>query len=244
MASQLCEADRLHGRGTSDHRSVVTTFAEFLLERLPPPPARVLEVGCGDEGGVTQALAEAGYDVLGIDERAPEGDRFRRITLEQLEEPVAFDAVVAERVFHHVHPLGEALDKVARLAPLFVLDEFAWDRIDDPTRDWYERQHRLLVSAGSPPSGPPDLAEWRARWAGLHPSDAILSALDDRFERRYYENRPYLYRWLGGPATEALERGLLDADAIRPIGFRWIGVPQPATGSTSSNRAPEGAAGE
>jgi hypothetical protein len=206
----------------------VRGFAEFLLQHLPPPPARVLEVGCGDEGGVTPDLAEAGYDVLGIDERAPDGGSFRRITLGQLEEPAAFDAVVAERVFHHVHPLGEALDKVARLAPLFVLDEFAWDRIDDPTRDWYERQYRLLVSAGRPPSGPPDLAEWRARWDGLHPSDAILRELDARFERRYYEDRPYLYRWLGGPATEGLERGLLDAAAIKPIGFRWIGVPRPS----------------
>jgi hypothetical protein len=202
----------------------VRAFAEFLLERLPAPPARVLEVGCGEEGGVTPALAEAGYDVLGVDERAPEGERFRRITLQQLEEPASFDAVVAERVFHHVHPLGEALDKVARLAPLFVLDEFAWDRIDDPTRDWYERQHRLLASAGSTPSGPPDLAEWRARWTGLHPSDAILRELATRFDERWYEDRPYLYRWLGGPATEELEQGLLDADAIQPIGFRWIGV--------------------
>ena len=223
----------------------MTGFAQFLLERLPPPPARVLEVGCGDEGGVTPALAEAGYDVLGIDERAPEGEIYRRITLEQLEEPASFDAVVAERVFHHVRPLGESLDKVARLAPLFVLDEFAWDRIDEPTRDWYERHHRLLVSAGSTPSGPPDLAEWRARWAGLHPADTVLREADARFVRRYYEDRPYLYRWLGGPATEALEEGLLDAGAIRPIGFRWIGVPQPLeTGITSSKRAPDGVAGE
>ncbi len=199
-------------------------FAEFLLEHLPPPPARVLEVGCGTEGGVTPALIDAGYDVLAIDERAPEGEPFRRITLGQLEEPASFDAVVAERVFHHVHPLGEALDKVVRLAPLFVLDEFAWDRIDEPTRDWYERQHRVLTAAGKEPSGPADLGEWRARWADLHPADFVLSELDARFERRFYLDRPYLYRWLGGPATESLEQGLIDAGAIRPIGFRWIGV--------------------
>lgn len=199
-------------------------FAEFLLAHLPRPPARVLEVGCGDEGGVTPALVEAGYDVVGIDERAPEGEPYRRIRLEELDAPASFDAVVAERVFHHVHPLGEALDKVARLAPLFVLDEFAWNRIDDPTRDWYERQHRLLVAAGATPSGPPDLAEWRERWAGLHPAEEVLHEADARFERQYYEDRPYLYRWLGGPATEALEQGLLDAGAIQPVGFRWIGT--------------------
>jgi hypothetical protein len=222
----------------------VTTFAEFLLEHLPPPPARVLEVGCGTTGGVTPALVEAGYDVLAIDERAPEGERFRRITLEQLEEPAAFDAIVAERVFHHVHPLGEALDKVARLAPLFLLDEFAWERIDEPTQDWYERQRRVLAAVGSEPGGPADLSEWRAEWDDLHPSDVVLRELAVRFEQRFYADRPYLYRWLGGPATESLEQTLIDAGAIRPIGFRWVGVRQPLpTGSTSSKRAPEGRSG-
>jgi Methyltransferase domain len=201
----------------------VTGFAEFLLQQLPPPPVRVLEVGCGDTGGVTPALAEAGYDVLAIDERAPDGGRYRRITLQELEEPAEFEAVVAERVFHHVHPLGEALDKVARLAPLFVIDEFAWDRIDEPTQDWYEGQHRALRAAGREPHGPPDLGDWRARWEGLHPSYAVRAELAARFDERLYEDRPYLYRWLDGPATEPLERSLIDAGAIRPIGFRWIG---------------------
>jgi hypothetical protein len=126
-------------------------------------------------------------------------------------------------VFHHVHPLGEALDKVARLAPLFVLDEFAWERIDEPTRDWYEGQHRALRAAGREPHGPPDLSEWRNRWEGLHPSQAVRAELVARFDERLYEDRPYLYRWLDGPATEPLERSLIDAGAIRPIGFRWIG---------------------
>jgi Methyltransferase domain len=202
----------------------VTSFAQFLLEHLPPPPARVLEVGCGTRGGVTPALAEAGYDALGIDEEAPTGNRFRQIHLEELEEPAEFDAVVAERVFHHVHPLGDALHKVARMAPLFVLDEFAWDRIDDPTREWYEAQHRALTAAGREPKGPADLREWRGAWLDLHPSTVILEELDRRFERRHYEDRPYLYRWLDGPASAPLEEALLAAGAIRPIGFRWVGV--------------------
>ena len=202
----------------------MTEFFDFLLEQLPPPPARVLEVGCGPSGGVTPALREAGYDVLAIDERAPEGEPFRQITLQELEEPAEFDAVVAERVFHHVHPLGPALDKVVRLAPLLVLDEFAWERIDEPTREWYEGQHRALTAAGREPPGPPDLAAWRAAWEDLHPSDLLRQELAARFEERLYEDRPYLYRWLDGPATESLEQALVDAGAIRPIGFRWVGV--------------------
>jgi Methyltransferase domain len=223
----------------------VITFAEFLLDQLPQPPARVLEVGCGPSGGVTPALVEAGYDAIAIDERAPEGERFHRMTLEQLEERDEFDAVVGERVFHHVHPLAEALDKVTRLAPLFVLDEFAWERIDEPTREWYEAQHRILRAAGREPPGPPDLAEWRARWVDLHTSDLLRRELLKRFDQRFYEDRPYLYRWLDGPTTEALEEALIDAGAIQPIGFRWVGVRQRlGTGSTSSKRAPLGRAGE
>jgi 2-polyprenyl-3-methyl-5-hydroxy-6-metoxy-1,4-benzoquinol methylase len=49
----------------------VSDFLEFVLSRLPRAPARVLEVGCGIEGGVTPALAACGYDVLGIDPDAP-----------------------------------------------------------------------------------------------------------------------------------------------------------------------------
>src|SRR5207245_1121725 len=117
-------------------RLTIVDFMEFALSQLPEPPRRVLEVGCGHDGGVAPGLAAVGHDVLAIDPHAPEGPLYRRITLEDLDDPDPFDAVVAERVL-----------------------------------------------------------EWR----------------------------PYLYRWLEGPATESLEEGLIAAEAIRPIGFRWVG---------------------
>ena len=193
------------------------------MARLPPPPARVLEVGCGVEGGVTPALAAAGYEPLGIDPHAPEGALFASITLEELDDDGPFAAVVASRVLHHVDPLEPGLDKLARLAPLLLVDEFAPERIDAPTREWYEAQHRLLVAAGADPLGPSDLRDWAARHPDLHPSHVVLGKLDARFETRYLEWRPYLYRWLGDPATEELERGLIDAGAIRALGFRYAG---------------------
>jgi len=204
-------------------RLTLVVFATFALSHLPEPPARVLEIGCGARGGITPALVEAGYDALGIDPHAPRGDRFRQITLEELEEQ-PFDAVVAERVFHHVHPLGHALDKLASMAPLLILDEFAWDRMDESTRDWYEGQHRMLVAAGREPPGPPDLARWQEEHDDLHASDVIRRELSARFEERFFERRPYLYRWLDGPASEPLEQTLVDVRVIQPIGFRWIGV--------------------
>jgi hypothetical protein len=201
----------------------VSDFLEFVLSRLPRAPARVLEVGCGVEGGLTPALADAGYDVLGIDPDAPEGPLFRSVTLEDLDDPGPFAAVVASRVLHHVAPLGPALDKLARLAPLLLVDEFAPERIDAPTREWYESQRRRLVAAGGEPLGPGDLREWATRHPDLHPSHVVLGELDARYETRHLEWRPYLYRWLGDPASEEPERGLIDAGAIRALGFRYAG---------------------
>ena len=199
-------------------------FATYVSRHLPPPPARVLEVGCGPGGGVAGTLLAAGYDVLAIDPHAPTGPPYRRVTLEELDDPGPFAAVVAGRVLHHVRPLAPALDKLSGLAPLLVLDEFAWNHMDEPTIDWYQSQHRVLRAAGREPKGPPDLAEWRARHAGLHPYETLRRELDARYEERHFEWRPYFYRWLDGPATESLEQGLIGAGAIRPIGFRYAGV--------------------
>ena len=199
-------------------------FAAYVKNQLPPPPARVLEVGCGREGGVAPELADAGYDVLAVDHEAPSGPLYRGGTLEELDDDGPFDAVVAGRVLHHVHPLGPALEKLRRLAPLLVLDEFAWNHMDEPTVEWYEGQHRVLLAAGRAPKGPSDLEEWRARHTDLHPYETLRGELDARYEERHFEWRPYFYRWLEGPASESLEESLIAAGAIRPIGFRYAGV--------------------
>src|SRR2546423_10322806 len=158
----------------------------------------MLEVGCGVEGGLTPALADAGYDVLGIDPHGPDGPLFASVTLEELSDPGSFAAVVASRVLHHVDPLAPGLDKLARLAPLLLVDEFAPERIDAPTREWYESQHRLLVAAGVDPLGPSDLGAWATRHPDLHPSHVVLGELEARYETRHLEWRPYPYPWPGG----------------------------------------------
>src|SRR5215212_8968327 len=114
----------------------MSPFLEFAREYLPAAPARVLDVGCG-QGELTTSLAVAGYDVLGIDPLAPQGDLFRRIRLEDLEDDAArFDAVVAVRSLHSMRDLGLRLDRIASLlrpgAPL-VVEELGWDLIDEPT---------------------------------------------------------------------------------------------------------------
>src|SRR5581483_1187611 len=132
-------------------------FTAFVLHHLPQPPARVLEVGCGDRGGVVATLVDAGYDAIGVDPRAPDGPRFRQSDFREVDG--TFDAVVAGRVIHHLDPLGEAVDRLAALAPLLIVDEFAWDLIDPELEAWYDALRRERPDA----AGPPTLDEWRRR---------------------------------------------------------------------------------
>jgi hypothetical protein len=214
----------------------LSDFLDFVTERLPPAPARVLEVGCGEEGGLVPELADRGYDVLGADPRAPQGPRYVHATIAELDDPGPFAAVVASRVLHPVRPLGAGVDRLARLAPLLLVDEFAPERIDDDARAWYASQHRVLVAAGSEPPGPSDLVEWARRHHDLHPSHVVLAELERRFETAVLEWRPYLYRWLGGPASEELERALVAAGALPALGFRYAGVRTETTRPDSSPR--------
>jgi SAM-dependent methyltransferase len=205
-----------------------STFLEFCREHLPPPPARVLEVGCG-QGELTVALAAAGHDVLGIDPLAPFGDHFRRIRLEDLGDEEPFDAVVAARSLHPIRDLDQALDRVVELLlpeGALVLEELGWDLLDEPTLDWLYGQRRALAAAGrgeAPASIEEQREEWNAGHLGVHGFDALRAELARRFDEQAFAWVPFLYRQLGGVATEVLEEALIDAGAIRALGFRYAG---------------------
>ena len=129
-------------------------LADFIA-RHAPPPGRVLEIGCG-KGDLARQLDASGYDVTAIDPAAPEGPIFRKIKLEELEEDgEPFDLVVASRSLHHVTDIDGALAKVTRLLRargVLVLEEFAWDRLDDATAEWFLDQRRILAAGrGSVP---------------------------------------------------------------------------------------------
>ena len=209
-----------------------STFLEFVREQVPAPPARVLDVGCG-QGELTTSLAVAGYDVLGIDPLAPPGDYFRRLKLEDVDETERFDAVVAGFSLHHVSDLETGLDKIARLLEpggVLVVDEFGWDRLDETTLDWLYGQQRALAAAGhgEPPASQEELRrEWDAEHLGLHGFAALRAGLDARFDEREFEWTPHLHRKLAGVATEVLEQALIDAGAIQALGFRYAGVVRP-----------------
>jgi SAM-dependent methyltransferase len=184
--------------------------AEFVLSELPPPPLRVLEVGCGS-GDLARELAAAGYDVLAIDPDAPEGPIFRRSTIEELDEQSPFDAVVASRSLHHVGDLGAAVEKVAaHLAKggRIVIDEFGWERLDARSAE------EVGIS----------FAEWRNEHEDLHTASAMVEQLDRRFERRRLSWEPYLYREQGQAVSEEIERELIETGRLAATGFRYVGV--------------------
>jgi SAM-dependent methyltransferase len=196
-------------------------LARFVADRLPGPPARVLEVGCG-RGDLTLALADAGYDVTGIDPAAPPGPRFRRLKLEDLgagDGP--FDAVVASRSLHHVGNLDLALDRILDLlvpGGVLVLDEFAWDRVDLATAAWY------LERLDDPPASlDAFIADWHAEHVGLHGYAAMRASLDAHFEERHFEWTPYLYRTLGRPSAVIDEDERIRRGDIQGTGFRYVG---------------------
>ena len=191
-------------------------FHAIALQELPPPPARLLEVGCGS-GELAWALADDGYDLVALDPNAPEGAIFRQTKLEEFIDERPFDAALASLALHHVDDLDVALNKLRSLlvpgAPLIVR-EFAWDLVDEPTARWdYARRGR---EGGR--------AEWRAEHHDLHGFAALRDSLGRHFEERSFSWGPYLsdHEPSEGHADE--EQRLIDSGEIRAVGFLYVGL--------------------
>jgi SAM-dependent methyltransferase len=192
--------------------------------QLPPAPARILEVGCG-EGRLARALDELGYRVTAIDPDAPEGAIFRAVSLEQFADSDRFDAVLASRALHHIPNLGGALSKLQRLlmpGGRLIVVEHAWERLDEPTARWCLEQRRATHAHSAPGSLQACFEKWQADHAGLHGYAALRRELDERFTERHFAWTPYLYGELG-QALEQEERRLIEAGAIKATGFIFVG---------------------
>ena len=208
----------------------------FVTEQLPPPPASVLEIGCGALGGFVPALRDAGYRAAGVDPDAPEGPDYRRVEFERYQPPQPVDGAVASLSLHHVADLDLALDRLADLlAPggVLVVVEWAWERFDEATARW------AFARLAPPAAGdePGWLHRHQERWSatgqpwdhyvrawaeqeGIHPGEQVVAGLDARFNRRFQAERPYLFRGL--PATsEAEEQAAIDAGLIGAVGTRY-----------------------
>jgi SAM-dependent methyltransferase len=204
--------------------------------QLPPPPARVIDLGCGPEGGFVPRLVAAGYDALGIDPVAPDGPEYLAAVFEDVAIDRAADVVIACLSLHHVDDLELTIRAVAdalNAGGSLIVVEWASEDFDERTARWcFDRL----------PSRPDDDAGWlrthRDRWleSGLpwaeyftgwladermHPAAHILDALGRRFDQVALTRGPYLYSELG-TAREA-EQAAIDAGELAACGMRYRG---------------------
>jgi SAM-dependent methyltransferase len=202
---------------------VAEAVEEFVRAGLPPPPARLLEVGAGS-GELARILAGAGYDVVAIDP-AGEGDVLPVALLDFDAPPASFDAVLAVVSLHHVEPFEPSCARLASLVRpggVLVVDEFDVARFDEASAAWLvDRWRDTGRDAGRPPAE--IVAHYRAH---LHPLDAIRAGLGEWFDLGPVTHASYLYRWYLGEELRAAEEALIADGSLPALGARFVGTRQ------------------
>jgi SAM-dependent methyltransferase len=188
----------------------------YVRAALPPPPARVLEVGAGD-GELASALSAAGYDVTAIDPKG--GERVLQVALVDLDGPPrSFDAAVAMLSLHHVVPLGPSLrrlSEVLRHGARLVVDEFDVARFDERASAWWLRHRDDHKDARD------HVAEMREH---LHPIDHVREELAPWFDVGEPVPGAYLYRWHIDPDARSEEEDLIAAGELPAVGVRFVAI--------------------
>ena len=201
---------------------------------LPPPPAVTVEIGCGRLGGFVPRLRADGYEAVGIDPVAPEGDSYCSVEFEHSDLPPALEGVIACTSLHHVAQPGEVLEKVATaLAPVgvVIVVEWDWEGFDEATATWcFERlgsepeswlNHRRDDWRASGQKWEHYLRSW-AEGHRLHSARRLLHNLDQRFERVLCDRGPYFFAELDD-TSEADELAAINAGLIRPMRIDYVG---------------------
>lgn len=189
--------------------------ASWVRQFLSPPPARLLDVGCG-RGDLAVRLSASGYEVTALDHSAAAVESARAAGLPAVEadflhyEDAPFDAVIFSRSLHHLHPLRDAVVRASALMKpdgWLIAEEFARERADRATAAWFYDVRSLLHAAGvlvmtEESDTPSDaLSRWAADHYGeehhpRHDGLAMLSELRRSFTLVDTEDVPYLYWYL------------------------------------------------
>jgi SAM-dependent methyltransferase len=227
-----------HARAT-DERWLAAVWP-FVRDHAPPPPATVVEIGCGPLGGFVPMLRSAGYDAVGVDTEAPEGPDYHRTGIEEFAPPAAVDLVVASRSLHHVADLDNVADRLSGLLATggtAIVLEWAWERFDESTAqwcfdhlppadddpNWLHRRQEAWLESGRP--WDTSLMEWAAD-DGLHAGSAVLAALEARLRTVASDLGAYYFPALAG-VTEEDELAAIASARIQPNGIRFVGHATP-----------------
>ena len=216
-------------------RRWLATMWPIVRSRLPQPPAMVLELGCGRLGGFVPMLTADGYQALGVDPAAPEGESYRQLEFERAELPAPIDCVIACTSLHHVHDPDLVLDKLAgalKPAGLVVILEWDWEGFDEATARWcFERLEPGVTDgwlprhrdgwAGSGQTWEAYLREWTGGH-GILSVRQLVEDLDKRFERIVCQRGPYCFQDLRD-TTEAEELDAIGAGRINATRIDYVG---------------------
>jgi SAM-dependent methyltransferase len=194
----------------------------FVRSSLPPPPARVLEIGAGD-GELAKALNAAGYDVTPVDPAAEASSAVRPLAL--IDVAGRFDAAVALVSLHHVDPLELSCAHLATLlvpGGVLVLDEIDSQAFDTRAANWWLGQRRALGSEEEDLAPGEMVDDLRHH---VHSVSHITDALTPHFTLGAPVRGPYLHRWdlraaLYGPEVDLIAAGLLPAVGWRQVAIR------------------------
>jgi SAM-dependent methyltransferase len=196
---------------------------DFVLAALPPPPARVLEVGAGG-GELAAVLAASGYDVVAIDPAADGTAAVRPVALLDLDAPPAsFDAAIAVVSLHHVAPLEPSCAHLAALVRpggRLAVDEMDVEALDERAAGWWcaRRRERGLEAPDD------DAALAADARSHLHAVARIRAALSPAFELTDVERGPYMYRWNLDHELRDAEAEAIAAGRMPAVGARFTGV--------------------
>jgi 2-polyprenyl-3-methyl-5-hydroxy-6-metoxy-1,4-benzoquinol methylase len=228
---------------------------DFVKRFLPSEGGRLLEVGCG-AGELAACLVKDGYAVVAID-----SDRDSIVAAQRLgvDARIAtwpdfnggqFDAVLFTRSLHHIHPLDESVRRAANsLADggRIIVEDFAYDSVDDPTLRWFLSAIRLLEATGLLIVGDESLEKilsktetldaWQQNHErDLHTAAQIGAQLERNFSRVIRENASYYFRYIAGAIAPSDKRDailqafadqeetLAAGSSIVPLGRRFVVV--------------------
>ena len=238
---------------------------------LPFRKLRILDIGCA-RGFLSLELARNGHDVLGIDldknllktakqTMATDPYRSQRGSLVYQvadfstweNQGKMFDVAIFSRSLHHIPKPGKALDKIRQiLSPRgrIICLEYAYDRFDNRSANWFFHERRILEQAGwyesnkrlsddMKRSGSRIMKECRDYGIRekLNRFEQMYKPLKQLFTQRHFSWEPYIF-WdiiadMRVPYAEteaviarsinAIEKALIRRHAINPTLFVFVG---------------------